>query len=272
MLTIAVLCLGWTGSRAADLEQPVLPPTPDQAAESKPAVDGINATLSLEVGIDGADVVGGTGSVTFPLGHQFGLQFDASAARFDNDIVGVVPVFRGATHLFWRDPSMGMLGVFGDYFHVDLGGGFNFFAGGIEGALYFNQITVDGFIGVEGGDTVDSGFFNRARLAYYPTEDLVFHIGHAYALEEHRLLYGGEWGFARHGGAASSMFVEGELDEGGDTSMLAGLRFYFGQREKPLIRRHREDDPAALTASSDDENYDFLVKFLLLGPSGVGDH
>ena len=267
ILAIAALCLGWTGSQAADLDQSTV--LPEQTIERKPAVDGTNGSLSLEVGADGVDVVGGTGSVTFPLGQQFGLQFDGSAASFDNDIVGAIPVFRGATHLFWRDPSIGMLGLFGDYFHVDLGRGFNFFAGGVEGALYLDQFTVDGLIGLDGGDIIDSGFLSRVRLVHYPKENLAIHIGHAYGLDEHRLLYGGEWSFASHGGAASSIFAEGELDEGGDTSVLAGLRFYFGQREKTLIRRHREDDPAALTASAKDENYDFLVKFLLLGGVGV---
>ena len=106
ILAIAALCLGWTGSQAADLDQPTV--LPEQTIERKPAVDGINGSLSLEVGIDGVDVVGGTGSVTFPLGQQFGLQVDGSSASFDNDIVVAIPVFRGATHLFWRDPSIGL--------------------------------------------------------------------------------------------------------------------------------------------------------------------
>jgi hypothetical protein len=34
--------------------------------------------------------------------------------------------------------------------------------------------------------------------------------------------------------------------EGGTNVVLAGLRFYFGQRDKTLIARNRQDDPAGL--------------------------
>jgi len=42
----------------------------------------------------------------------------------------------------------------------------------------------------------------------------------------------------------ASLFVRGSLSEYGDGVVFGGLRFYFGQRDKTLMRRHREDDPA----------------------------
>jgi hypothetical protein len=41
-----------------------------------------------------------------------------------------------------------------------------------------------------------------------------------------------------------SLFVEGRVGEDNASGVWGGIRFYFGQKDKPLIRRHREDDPA----------------------------
>lgn len=40
-----------------------------------------------------------------------------------------------------------------------------------------------------------------------------------------------------------SLFIEGRLGEGNFQGAWAGLRIYSGKSDKPLIRRHREDDP-----------------------------
>ena len=46
----------------------------------------------------------------------------------------------------------------------------------------------------------------------------------------------------------ASLFVEGRA--GDYTGVWGGLRFYFGQSDKSLIRRHREDDPIEWTPES----------------------
>ncbi len=236
---------------------------------SLPAVDGINGKLSFEHGIDGDGSLGGTGSLTVPLGHAFGFQLDVGVVDREHDTLDDATVYRGAAHLFWRDPSKGLIGLFGDYIHFDLYEGFDVYAGGVEAAVYFDRLTLHGVVGVTEGDFVDSEFFSRARLTFYPTDDLSIHVGHAYAHDEHRMLFGAEWGFAGRAGAATSLFLQGDLAEDGDTSMLAGLRLYLGQRDKSLIRRHREDDPPAALGSETDTNYDFLIEYLLLGGSGI---
>lgn len=40
----------------------------------------------------------------------------------------------------------------------------------------------------------------------------------------------------------AALFAQGIVFEGGDGAALGGLRVYFGQNDKTLIRRHREDD------------------------------
>ncbi len=45
-------------------------------------------------------------------------------------------------------------------------------------------------------------------------------------------------------------FAEGRLGEHNRNGVFGGLRFYFGQKDKSLIRRHREDDPLDWTADT----------------------
>src|ERR1700742_519016 len=84
-------------------------PRPD----ALPAVSGLNGKFSLESGIESSfgDATGvglAKGSITMPVGHAFGLQFDADAAAREGDAGG-----GGTAHLFWRDPAMGLLGLIG---------------------------------------------------------------------------------------------------------------------------------------------------------------
>jgi hypothetical protein len=43
----------------------------------------------------------------------------------------------------------------------------------------------------------------------------------------------------------TSLFAEGWIGERANNGLLAGLRIYFGQRDKSLMDRHRQDDPLA---------------------------
>jgi hypothetical protein len=74
--------------------------------------------------------------------------------------------------------------------------------------------------------------------------------GHLYTFDTHFLTLGGEYGFGLGGGRMAALFAEGALGEGGVYSALAGLRIYFGQHDKPLIDRHRQDDPMSIGSVS----------------------
>ncbi|MEX0345943.1 MAG: hypothetical protein AB3N20_13540 [Rhizobiaceae bacterium] len=254
-LTATLLGTGLACMTAAASDAILLP---DQTAETKPAVDGINSKLIFGGAVDGKDSYAIGGAVTIPLGHAFGIQIDAGAGEFDSYFLGHIPVYLGAAHLFWRDPSKGLVGIYGDYVHADIAGGLNFYTAAIEGGLYLDRFTVHGLIGARGGDLVDTSFFDRVRLLYYPLDDLNIHIGHSYAFDNHAFLYGAEWAFGSTRGAAASLFVAGALSEESGSRTFAGLRFYFGQSDKSLIRRHREDDPPATLTS--DFDFDSDVK------------
>jgi opacity protein-like surface antigen len=84
-----------------------------------PAVDGINGKVDAFGGsLAHHSFYGGTGSFSVPLGPQFGFQADGMAASYRGDFLDGV-----AGHGFWRDPSKGLIGVYGDYLRWDRLGG-----------------------------------------------------------------------------------------------------------------------------------------------------
>jgi hypothetical protein len=255
LVLAAVLALGAVvfarEAAAADIQPMVTKAAP--APLVLPAVDGFNAKFD---GFGGEaahrDFYGVNGSFSVPLGQQFGLQVDGLASSFRGDFLGGV-----ATHAFWRNPSQGLFGFYGDYVHWNRLGGVNAYHFGAEGAVYLGRVTIEGILGVETGSTatatvggivetidIKSRFFDKIDVAYYFTDDVKAYIGHRYLGGKHTLALGGEWALPTPVSAVRpTLFVEGRLGRSESNSVWAGLRVYLGQRPKTLIRRHREDDP-----------------------------
>ena len=62
------------------------------------------------------------------------------------------------------------------------------------------------------------------------------------------MLFGIEWQPPVHALAGLTIFADGAVGEDDYESVLGGMRFYFGESGfKSLKRRHREDDPDAVT-------------------------
>jgi len=77
------------------------------AMAAGPAVSETNAKLSAAGGsVDGDGTGLVTGSVSTGLGQSYGLQLDAAYGNISGD-----DLFAGGAHLFWRDPSVGLLGL-----------------------------------------------------------------------------------------------------------------------------------------------------------------
>jgi hypothetical protein len=223
-----------------------------QPAASPCAVDGLNGKIAGFGGSFANDgVYGGLGSLTTPLTCDFGAQIDGDAASFDGRFLGTI-----AGHLFWRNPNFAMLGVYGSYTDWDRAGGVRAGHVGGEGAWYAGRFALQGIAGVESGNTrsetnglfittydVDTRFFDAVNLAYYPSDNLEVYAGHRYLYGQHALALGGEWGLPLSNGVMAALFVEGRIGEDDYHGVWGGIRFYFGQKDKSLIRRHREDDP-----------------------------
>ncbi len=246
--------LGYVESRRSSRAgMPSLPPP-------MPAVDGLNAKIDGYGG--GAShtsgLYGANGSLAFPLAQQWGAQIDGQVGSFAGS-----GTFRGAGHLFWRDPAVGLLGAYGSYSRWNgVSGVFiprtaltiGRFAA--EGEYYWGRWTFGGLAGYETvrfnipavvlglpAFSVPNRFFDSIRASYYVTDNFKLTLGHLYTIGRNGLSFGGEYGFALGGGRMAALFAEGLIGERGNNVVLGGLRIYFGQHDKTLIDRNRQDDP-----------------------------
>lgn len=217
------------------------------------AVDGINGKVA---GLGGSfankGVAGALGSLSMPLGCEFGVQFDATGGTFDKRFTGAA-----AGHLFWRDPAKALFGVYGSYTYWDQVGGVKIAHIGPEAEFYLGKWTVKGIVGAEFGNTasglvdgvtqtyeIKTRFFDQVDLSYYLTDNFKTFVGHRYLGGKHALALGGEYGIATGNGSMVSLFAEGRVGQDSFHGVWGGLRYYFGQHDKSLMRRHREDDPS----------------------------
>jgi hypothetical protein len=235
-----------------------------------PAVDGVNGTGAIQGGSDDTkDLFAGTGSLAIPLGTQYGAEFDGMAGGFDSRFLG-----GGAAHLFWRNPAQGLLGAYGDGMHWDTPiGGVNVGHVGGEGEAYLGQWTLRGLAGAEFGNnaattnsaviaTIPGGFitgttingslqhatrfFDTVTLEYYVTDNWGAWAGQRYLGGKNAAAVGTEYALASYGHILPTLFAEGRVGEGSNNyGVWAGLRLYFGNHDKTLIRRNREDDPSS---------------------------
>jgi hypothetical protein len=230
---------------------------PAKAQETPPAVDGLSGKLSFGRGsADGKTWTGLEGAVTVPLGNRFGLQLDVAGGRLDASPGN--PEFYGTgAHVFWRDPSLAMIGVEAGVMHLDAFGGVTTYSAGIEAERYWSTLTLGGLVGVTGGSDVTvstplgrfqhdlkTRFVAATNLTWYPDENLALSVSGALSGDDVAGGIGVEWAPPTQNAVQPSLFARAVLREGGDLTALAGLNLYFGQKPKPLIRRHREDDPA----------------------------
>lgn len=210
----------------------------DPARASKPAVSGINGKIeALRGDLDGEGLWATSGSLAAPLGHYFGVQFDAIGADYS-----ATPTWGGGGHLFWRDPGLGMLG--GVASHVDIGGT-EIRRFGAEAEAYLGPVTVALTGGWQNGESLRTGW-GGLDLRYYPLDNLALEAGAGAASDERTGHLGFEWQPLPEAVSGLSLFADGMLGTHDYNQALGGLRFYFGAAPKPLKRRHREDDPINL--------------------------
>lgn len=229
------------------------------AAEAPPyvAVDGVNGKIDMLGGtLANRSLFGASGALSIPLQGPYGFQLDSAIGSYDSRGFGSV-----GGHLFWRDPSRGLLGLYGAYSGWDQFGGIHVGQVAGEGAWYNGRWSVEGIAGVEFGNSqtvtvgdpvngfasttfaVDTRFFDKLNVAYYLQDNLKVFAGHRYLGGRNALALGGEWGLPLQNGKMAALFVEGRVGENDYHGVWGGVRFYFGQRDKSLIQRHRQDDP-----------------------------
>lgn len=228
-----------------------------------PAVSGINGKISLEGGSLFEEGYGAlSGSISVPVGTRYGLQLDAGVGVHDEEFFG-----GGAAHLFWRDPTIGLLGLYGSYTHHDEFDG-SISRIGVEAEYYWDRVTLKGVVGAEfidvdiATDVDDENLFAFSDISYYAMDNLELSVGHRYTAETHALALGVEYQLDQQiFSSGVALFAEGRIGENDYEGIWGGVTFYIGD-DKSLIRRHREDDP-------DDWGEDNLMGAILAGGNDV---
>lgn len=195
--------------------------------------------IGLGTGSDVGVITQAGGSVTVPLGHDFGIQTDFSVEDYDL-LTGTA-----ALHLFTRDPSTYLAGITAGIVRSNVG---TLDAVGAEGELYLDQISLEGWAGYAvlnydaAGPIDKSGVFAMGDIAYYPTPDFRLSLGASSVLGYQSLSLGTEYQPTSLG-VPLSFTADARLGQDGKFSALAGLKFYLGDSGKSLIDRQRQDDP-----------------------------
>jgi len=249
----------------------------------KPAVDGVNGKLTVYggagegnsiniAGIPGLSPAqsstvwkgagGAIGTISVPLGHSFGAQVDLGSGAFGNR-----PFGDAMGHLFWRDPDKGLIGAYGSglLYGNNVGRGVWTAAGEFES--YLGRFTGRAVIGVQGASSYTAGlnpfevysyggrsafttpdyFTDIVSATFYPIDDLALSVGHIYSFGRNAVTGEVEYLLPqfRGGNIAPSAFVSAAYGWDNSSNIMAGIRIYFGNHDKTLIRRQREDDPPA---------------------------
>jgi hypothetical protein len=261
-----------SGASAAD--NLLIPKAPE--LKLQPAVDGLNFKADAYGGTYARRSYGGVrGSATIPLADRWGAQLDLQGGTF-----GGRGFVSGSGHWFWRDPAQGLIGLYAAHTHWRNFGGLHVTHVAGEGEVYWDRWTLQGIAGVEFGNSafqttttanlsvivtpipggtqttffnnvstftegfdVKTRFFDQINLKYYFTDNFLGFLGHRYLGGKHALALGAEYAMPFGEGRMASFFLEGRVGEGDYQGAWGGVRFYFGKRDKPLMQRHRQDDP-----------------------------
>lgn len=204
------------------------------------AVSGINGKLEAAGGyiedLDEGERFHGVGTLSLPLGCLFGAQLDIGGGDLDGtEFYGV------GGHVFMRDPESYLIGIHAQYIDLD---GFDIFRIGPEAEFYFGSFTLSAFAGLEDAESLDDDVIADIEAAYYITEDFKVSGGYRRFLDIDAGAVGLE--FQPGIGFPVSLFADAMFGSDDYTSIMGGIRIYFGGDDKSLMARHREDDPPHL--------------------------
>ena len=286
MIVIAGLVI--SGFALAEDISSTLPMLATMTNGSKPAVDGVNGKVEIYGGAGQGNAVnisgipglsptqfstnwngtgGAIGTITIPIGHSFGAQLDLGSGAFGHNPLGAA-----AGHLFWRDPEKGLVGAYGDGLLLGskvgtgiwtVAGEFEAYIGnvtaravlGMQGASFYTSNLTRGEVRSYGGQNIFNQanyFTNIVSATFYPIDDLALSVGHIYSFGRNTVTSEVEYLLPqfRGGNIAPSVFLSGAYGLNDASNMMAGLRVYFGNHDKTLIRRQREDDPVVYAAGA----------------------
>gem|GEM_PF-963933 len=233
-----------------------------------PAISAVNVRLDGAGGVSNGSGAGYvSGAVNAPIDDAFGLQANGfSGSRGSDMFLG------GSSSAFWRDPSKGLVGLYGSASRSNgptLTNPFGYTEGkvGAIAQFYANRFSIEAAAGFQRFDLANK-FFDAVDFVYYPTDNWRVSVGHRRDYGRDALALGTEYKLATRGDLGLSLFAEGRVGQKSELSALAGLKVYFGADNKSLLRRQREDDAPSYLVD------DFLMRprsryISLVGPTGA---
>jgi hypothetical protein len=208
------------------------------SAAADPAVEPTNVKVTgAAVDVEGESGTFFSGALTAPLGDSWGVQLEAGVTNPDG---GSVSGFAG--HIFTRDPSSYLLGLFAAYATEDE---FDLDATrlGAEAEIYLSQVTLLAKVGYQFSDVSSvEGAFGDIELRWYVSDDFALAAGGNFDESGSFGRLGAEWrpGIAALPGLAFR--VDGVMGDDDYDSLLGGITYYFGA-DASLKDRHRKQDP-----------------------------
>lgn len=226
-----------------------------------PAVKSINGKISLGYthANDANQGSGGfaVGSLAFPITHSFGAQVDIGANGLDTS-AGQLNDTRGAgLHLFTRDPSKYLIGVYGHILDVDtVAGKIRNTRVGIEGEYYLDDYTIRGFIGedrVSGiGPKTDFDSIDFSVSRFFG-DNMQVSLGAERSFGSTDGSIGIEY-LTSVSGTQVSLFGDASFGDSG-TQLTVGTSIYFGSGGMSLKDVHRRNDPPSRLSSAAGSGY-----------------
>jgi hypothetical protein len=214
------------------------------------AVRNINGKLSLGY-FSGDGASAGTGAALFggvavPVSSAFGVQLDFSTDNIKLGSGAVTGSDGIGLHLFTRDPSKYLVGLYVDSTRSSATTGkVKGQRIGIEGELYFEDVTVAGFIGRD-RVTQPSGIVNKfdafeLSIGYFVNDNTRLTARYEDSFGMNTTTVGVEHLFDVKD-QPLSIFAEYSSVGGGETISVGGT-VYFGNKGMSLKQIERENDP-----------------------------
>lgn len=215
-----------------------------------PAVKNINAKLSFGYAdTNGTDQANGpflSAAISFPVTDPIGVQVDFGLDNLTNDSRSVDGSKAIGIHVFTRDPSTFLIGAYAHYIETDTAtlGTARSVRYGVEGEYYFENFTVDGFLGrdeVRFSGTDQSFTAVEFSTSYFINDNFKLTGSFNHAFDNNRGEFGVEY-LANISGQPFAWFATVGR-ENGNTSVVAGATIYFGNNGLSLKQIERQNDP-----------------------------
>ena len=125
---------------------------------------------------------------------------------------------------------------------------------GVQGDSYYRAGLSPSELYAYGGRSafnVPNYFTDIVSATFYPIDDLALSVGHIYSFGRNAVTGEVEYLLPqfRGGNIAPSAFVSADYGWNNSSNIMAGIRVYFGNHDKTLIRRQREDDPRSMLST-----------------------